>query len=519
MSYLNVSIKRFKSYHYEIEFKMKKRVLQLFIVALLLLSLLVFDYSLNKQQLPSAIPVTGAVVSESQTALCAEASPCKSPTSWKCQSNSKCYDYSDCVFQCPSTPSSEKKEEQSPDQACTCGDWQTTGGCGEQSCPSGKLPQSRSCTGGSTCKSETRCLESSTCTSSTPSETKTSEGAKEGVNLAPELVVAPQEGLKGGDTMHVIFYVKNTGTKSTNAEDVLKRCNTATTNCKISTTLDIGIQSGSTLTPLIEQTAYKDINPLFYPATQEIKPGDAGKLEVARKTVTIPESSQGNVVITATVTPQSGVEDAGNLGDNRKTVTLAVEGLGLPNLVATAAEVSPRIEAFPATIQSVAITIKNTGERSVVAKNQFLENKVTIKKEDAEFCKGESRNLIDEPGIKKDETRDFPATIKSITGTPCVLDDGKANYRAIVEVDSSGIIQESSEENTFTFVIKEQPKCEIGTRQAGRYCNLATGTWLTQKEAGQQCSHNFECQTELCIKQKCVSEKQKEDILKLLGIV
>lgn len=371
---------------------------------------------------------------------------------------------------------------------------------------------------------------------------KAKTGTKESVNLEPSVeilkVTVKSDGtkektaattVKVGDTLEVVFYVKNTGTKSTNAEDVLKRCNTVTTNCKISTMLNIGIQSGSTLTPLI-QTTSRDINPLFNPATEEIFPGNAGRLEVARKTVTIPESSQGSVVITAILTPQPGVEEPGNEGDNTKTVTLAVEGLGLPNLIATAAEPVPTLETIPVILSSVRIKIKNIGEKSAVAEQRFLENKVSILKGNVEICSGSIRNLLtikhnEEIGIQQLPSVD----VKFAGGTPCPIDDKNSNYWAVVEVDTyqaspegqKGVVSESNEnDNKQTFQLKGPQQCTpLGAREAERYCSIGTGTWLTQKGENQQCGNNFECQTELCIRQKCVSEKQKADILKLLGIV
>lgn len=47
---------------------------------------------------------------------------------------------------------------------CSCGQWQTSGGCGQENCESGSIPQYRSCTSSCPNITENRCLVSSSCT-------------------------------------------------------------------------------------------------------------------------------------------------------------------------------------------------------------------------------------------------------------------------------------------------------------------------------------------------------------------
>ncbi|MBI2141246.1 hypothetical protein HYU16_02370 [Candidatus Woesearchaeota archaeon] len=545
---------------------MEKRALQLFIVVLLLLSLQLFDYSLNKPQLLSSIPVTGAAVSDSQTATCAETSPCKSPASWKCKSNSRCYDYSDCLFQCPSAPSSQQP------QTCTCGDWQTIGGCGEQGCPSDKVPQSKSCTGGSSCKNENRCLESTQCKAdqlpgqkcvnylciedqpgiqycsskctidgnryeSSECEQKCAAATAQlpqGVNLFPELAVTPQEGLKGGDTMQVVLRVKNTGTKGTKDSSVFGKCTGAASQiCGLSFYSIVYFykdnEYGSRVLPELSATA--DL------VSNEIKPLGAGSLEVIKQSVKLPDDFSGKLVVVAVIDSQQTYPEAeGGKADNKQSATLTAGASAPPNLVPTEAEPSPSLDALSTTgsvtVYSVRVRVKNDGGRIAKA-DQFLENKVSILKESSEICRGESRDLGEiRAGIKPGESKDFNPSVKALNGEPCKIDDKNANYWAVVDVDTmqqgnaKGVITESSEtDNGQTFQLKGPQQCSPpGTRQAApadKYCSI-TGAWLTQKDVNTACTHSFECRTDLCLgkesnSKKCISEEKKAKILEIVG--
>ncbi len=199
----------------------------------------------------------------------------------------------------------------------------------------------------------------------------------------------------------------------------------------------------------------------------------------------------------------------------------------MPNLVATAAEPEPTLETIPVILSSVRIKIKNIGESSAIAEQQFLESKVSVLKGNVEICSGLSRNLLTIKRNEETSAQQFPSVdVKSAGGTPCPIDDKNANYWAVVEVDTSqtspegqkGVVSESNEnDNKQTFQLKGPQQCTpIGAREAERYCSISSGTWLTQKDANQQCSHNFECRTELCLRSKCVTEVQKEQILKIV---
>ncbi|MBI2580378.1 hypothetical protein HYV85_01070 [Candidatus Woesearchaeota archaeon] len=545
---------------------MRKRAWQLFIVVVLLLFLQLFDYSLNKQQLPSAIPITGAITSDSQTATCAETSPCKSPTSWKCQSNSRCYDYSDCLFQCPYTPSSEKKEEKQPEQTCTCGDWQTIGGCGEQGCPSSEVPQSKSCTGGSACKTENRCVGSTQCKAdqlpsqrcvdyscikdsqglqycsykctidgkryeSSECEQKCVEAAvqlPQGVNLVPELLINPSERLKSGDSIEVTFYIKNTGAKAATQYDMKDK---GTTLSNI-----VYFYKGKEYGPDAISPIYAPINILFLPDST-IKPREAGKVQLAKQTVKIPEDFSGDMVVAAVVDAQFSYPET-NENDNRPTRTLSVRALTKPNLVISGFETSIRsFDVLPVAIGPVFVTVENKGETPATSA-QLIENRVSIFKGDAEICRATAREQMVE-GIEPGKPRKFALYPRFITadmaGNQCSVDDEATNYRAVVEIDApqlgpqgnilaGGLIAESNEEdNKQTFTVKAREKCSpLGKVEAGQYCDISSGTWQNQKDSGRQCSHNFECKTDLCLgkesnSKKCISEEKKTKILEIVG--
>lgn len=339
----------------------------------------------------------------------------------------------------------------------------------------------------------------------------------EGVNLVPELVVNPQEGVKGGDTIEVALNVKNTGTKSTRAKDVLGQCaGPSDNNCRMSFFSVVHFYKDKEYGPEVAPSASADVSLLF--PEKEIKPKGEGKLEVIKRSVKIPDDFSGNLVIVAVVdSQQKYVEAEGGEDDNRQTKTIAVRPAKLPDLVATEAEPVPALEKVPVTLESVKIKVKNTGELDAVAENQFLENTVTIKKGNEVICSGSIRNLLT---IKPGQFAEgLPSvSVKAPGNNPCPIDDKDANYWAVIDVDSLSAVKESDEKNQFPFQFKGPQTCSpLGSREAGKYCSIATGTWLTQRADGQQCSHNFECKTELCIKNKCVTEAQKEQILKIVS--
>ncbi len=350
------------------------------------------------------------------------------------------------------------------------------------------------------------------------------------VDLVPELIVSPAENIKGGDTIQVALRVKNTGAKSTKDTAVSAKC-AGTTNQNCWSFYNIvyfykGTEYGLKVIPDLSATADLAFN--------EIKPSGDGSLEVIKQQVKIPEDFSGKIAIVAVVDSQQTFPEAeGGKDNNKLTVPLTVRAATLPNLVPTAVETIPVIEKFPTTIYTVKITVKNTGEKTAKA-DQFLQNDVSILKGSEEICKGDRRDLEEiQAGIKYNEQKDFYPTVKSVNRGPCELTDKDANYWAVVDVDTlktspeatKGAVAESNEDdNRQTFQIKGPQQCSpLGSRQVDKYCSIMAGTWVTQKDESQTCAHNFECKTELCIgkdnsNKKCVSEKQKTDILKLLGI-
>ncbi len=541
---------------------------QLFAVVLLLLSLQMFDYYSNMQsQLPNAFAITGAAVSESQTSPCAETSPCKFPTNWKCQSNSKCYDYSDCLFQCPSAAELEKKEEPKTSETCSCVEWETSGGCGEGGCPSDKVPQSKSCTGGSSCKTENRCVESAQCKAdqlpsqrcvdysciedfpelqycsskctidgkryeSSECEQKCAEAAKatlpRGIDLVPRaeikpLTVSSLEQVGAGDEVEINVHLRNLGAKSTTEHAIEKQ--------QLSYTVKITIEKtsadGKTATPVA--TAYKAVSMV----DKDIPPqAEAKVMSFVWKPAT-----EGSYRVKIAVDINKEVTEIGEAGEsnNEKIYELVVKpaSIRLPNLVPTEAEPVPKVEALPTDIYSVSVAVKNTGEKAAVAEGQFLETKVSVLKGDTEICTGNRRDLT---SIGPGKSEKFSVSFMPLPGqTKCGLSDKNANYWIVAEVDTiellaadgkktKGVVAESNEEdNKQTFQIKEQqikeqPACSpIGSREAGKYCDISVTKWKDQKSPSEQCSHNFECQTEMCIKGRCVSSENATRILSILG--
>lgn len=62
------------------------------------------------------------------------------------------------------------------------------------------------------------------------------------------------------------------------------------------------------------------------------------------------------------------------------------------------------------------------------------------------------------------------------------------------------------------------PCTAFGVRsEKGEYCSIPDAKWKAQKDALQQCEHNFECKTNLCINNRCISEAKKNEILKILA--
>ncbi|MBI2143321.1 hypothetical protein HYU20_03195 [Candidatus Woesearchaeota archaeon] len=328
----------------------------------------------------------------------------------------------------------------------------------------------------------------------------------EGVNLVPELAISPSEGLKSGDTLEVTFYIKNTGAKAAHYSELKDRTITSIGNIVY---FYKEKEYGPNLIPLI----YAPISLILLPDSA-IKPGEAGKVQLAKQSVTIPEDFSGKLVVTAFVDTQLMYPET-NENDNRLPMPLTVRAATLPNLLPTAVEVAPAVESFPATILSLFVTVKNTGEKAAFAEAQFLENKVSVLKGNAEICSNMRRDLVT---IQPGKSEKFWMTPKPVTGSgDCVLDDKNANYWVVAEVDTiellaadgkkiKGTIAESNEDdNRQTFQIKEQPTCSpLAAREAGKYCNIATAKWRDQKNSGEQCSHNFECKSDLCIKNKCI---------------
>lgn len=483
-----------------------KIALQLFAVVLFLLALQLFD-SLNNPQLPSTIqitgavvsepqPITGTVVSESQATQCAETSQCKSPTSWKCQSNSKCYDYSDCVFQCPSGPAPEKKEEQP--QPCVCGDWRIIGGCGTQDCPQVKKPQFRSCTGGSSCKNENRCVESDEC--KMPEADKMPE-AEKGAIQQPDLIVASAEASPSIDSVPttlsvLIVTVKNIGAakaqgfvevKASIRNNDLEICNDARTE---QVSIEPNGMHKFSLNPTWLITGSKcELKDDYVDYTAKAQ---------ADTTKAIAESRDGN---------------------NELTVPLKKKK-GLPDLVVESIDVQPKLDSLPTSISSLTVTVKNTGSGFT---SSYIQHKVSILKNNVEICKGIAESQI---SLDTGKTQKFAFTPRSLPDeASCLIDDKTATYAAVVELDTGWTtIRETHEDNNkFTTTIRQRDQpvepvaCALfGSRQAGNYYDIFTGKWESQKEAGQPCYNNFECRTELCVKGKCVTDAQKEQILKII---
>ncbi len=364
---------------------------------------------------------------------------------------------------------------------------------------------------------------------------------EEGVNLVPELEVTAPAGVKGGSEIVVALKVKNTGTKSTNHPDVVGKCPAAgvvNLNCGYAFGASVSFRKGDKqglevmLMPRVSAAVthlvtflgetFSSVKAANKQVNKAIKAGES--LGVLRETVKIPEDFSGKLVITAAVDAENFyIETRENDNDDFKEVE--VQGASKANLVATEAEPMPTLEKVPMTLESVKIKVQNIGEREAVAENKFLENKVTVKKGSTEICSGSIR--IDMSPVKPGAfVTDLPdIAVKAPGNSPCPINDKDANYWAVVEVDTmqaspgdpKGAVTESNEDdNNKPFQLKGPSICSPGSRQAGAYCSIATGTWLTQKTPLQQCSHNFECKTELCVKSKCVTPEQKDLILKIV---
>lgn len=341
--------------------------------------------------------------------------------------------------------------------------------------------------------------------------TEKEKEALKGVNLVPEIVINPSEGLKSGDTIEITFYIKNIGAKEATQYGMKEKGTTTLSNL-------VYFYKSKEYGPEALPQIYAPISVLLLPDSA-IKPGEAGKVQLAKQTVKIPDGFSGDLVIAAVVDAQFSYHET-NEDDNRLKVALNVQKPGpasLPDLAATKIEAVPKVESFPAPLSSVNVFVENKGKITAVAEKQFLEIKISILKGSTEICKDSRVQLV---AIKSGESERFSLWPKSVTGQDsCNLDDKSANYRAVVEVDTLNAVAESDENNKFTFAIKEELACSpLGGREGGEYCSISAAKWKEQKEAGQSCMHNFECKTELCVKQKCVSETQKKDILKILGI-
>lgn len=352
--------------------------------------------------------------------------------------------------------------------------------------------------------------------------TEAEKEALKGVNLMPVLLISPSTGLKSGDSVEVTFSIKNTGSKPATQYDM-----SGTTTISNAIYFSKEKESGTEVIKPI----YADVNVVL---DGPIKAG--GTRQLAKQTVKIPEDFSGDLVVAAVVDTQSSYPETNeNDNDNKQITTLSVSPKTKPDLAPTGIETSiTSLDTLPVAIGPVFITVENKGELPAYS-TPSMENRITIFKGDAEICRATAKEpmiaAIGPGGQRKFALDPRFITQDTLQGSECSVDDITANYRAVVEIDlpqlgaqgkllQEGVIAESNEDNNKqTFAITARSKCSpIGTVQAGQYCDISSGTWQNQKESGRQCSHNFECKTELCIKQKCVSEKQKGDILKLLGI-
>lgn len=73
----------------------------------------------------------------------------------------------------------------------------------------------------------------------------------------------------------------------------------------------------------------------------------------------------------------------------------------------------------------------------------------------------------------------------------------------VIEEINKEVENKSEEKENFTELDKCNP-ISIGLRKNGEYCSLDK-KWIEQKEEGELCENNFECKSNLCIDNECVS--------------
>ncbi len=343
------------------------------------------------------------------------------------------------------------------------------------------------------------------------------EKAKQGVDLVPRAEIKPSTvpslaQMEAGDEAEIAAYIGNEGTLSTTVHAIEKQ--------QLSYTVKVAIEkiSADGKTATLVATEYKVVSMVDKDIPLQ---GEAKVMSFVWK-----PAAEGSYRVKIAVDINKEVTEAGEAGElnNEKIYELVVKPAStrLPDLVVGEGKISviPKVLCRPATVSTITATVKNIGRTPANAQGQFLEAKVYVKEGGNVICS--SLRMQNPPRwlVTINPGEEFTFMNLELTdsgGGECILQPGK-DYVAAVDVDTLKAVTESNEDNTFSAPIVDETKCEeAATRQGSCYCDFDKKP-KTQRKAFEVCSHNFECQTETCIRNRCVSEAQKKDILKILGI-
>ncbi|MBI2145254.1 hypothetical protein HYU18_02920 [Candidatus Woesearchaeota archaeon] len=324
----------------------------------------------------------------------------------------------------------------------------------------------------------------------------------EKANLAPMLKLYKSDGteitegstLKGGQTIKVELHVKNTGKAATKVTDLKDQGDPTVYNT-------VNFHKNAPGGGNIAEPVYSTIN-LVLP-NDNIAAGQS--LKTKEWQIQLPSDFTGKAVVAAAVDTQDDYIEENS--DNKQTVTFNVVALKLPNLVPTTITqtITPATSTSEAVVTDITANVKNTGELPALPVyngfEQFIEVTITVRKGDTAICKELSRRIVT---VKPGEEEQFPVVPKAMGGNgPCKLPDATAAYGVIVEADTlksgsvTGIVQEESEEDNLK--------------------SYVLGSATSKATAGQACSQDIDCESDLCVRKKCMSDAQREAILRISG--
>lgn len=353
-----------------------------------------------------------------------------------------------------------------------------------------------------------------------------------GVDLVPRVdVKMPGQGQSAGqgDTIQFDIYVKNNGDTSTYQQAAKESVYTLTFSLE------------NTETGAKVKQEYKTVNSVD--ADKNVPAGGETKLATYTWSAT-----EGKYKVRVKVDSNNEITEAQGGEANNEIVAgrdgkayeagkneLAIGSMStnLPDLIVVkpTVSISPKLLCRPSIVKTMSAKVKNIGAAPAVPQGNFLEVKTSIREvlQDGTVkvtCSNDNSNDIWRSMATIEAGKEETVSglgLKTAGGGECELLPGK-DYYAVVEADTLaiganpvGVVQESDEQNNaIILLIADETACsKIGERIGNCYCSIDKKP-LTQVVPYQSCTHNFECKYEFCVKGKCVTEPQKNQILSVM---